>query len=113
MENMHIAFEIGEILKEPSQLSGMRKLRMKHRSMIPVFLSILLIGFLTISSVHADISIDQNNFPDDRFRRFILDEKLDQNQDGVLSDTELSRVTGIFCNEKAIASLKGIEFLRR
>ena len=55
------------------------------------------------------ILIDATNFPDEKFRNWILN-KLDCGIYGFLSDEWIEKVTSINVSGKAIANLKGIEF---
>ena len=54
------------------------------------------------------IKIDENTFPDENFRAYIL-KKIDKDGDGYLSDTEIAETTSITCGARSISSLKGIE----
>ena len=54
------------------------------------------------------IKIDENTFPDENFRAYIL-KKIDKDGDGYLSDTEIAETTSITCAARSISSLKGIE----
>ncbi len=53
------------------------------------------------------IPIDATNFPDKKFRNWVLEQ--DYGKDGYLSDEEIAAVEVIDVNNKAIANLKGIE----
>ena len=53
------------------------------------------------------IKIDENTFPDENFRAYIL-KKIDKDGDGYLSETEIAETTSITCAD--ISSLKGIEY---
>ena len=55
-----------------------------------------------------NIEINATNFPDENFRKFLLEQ--DYGKDGVLTDSEIKSVTAIDCNRRGIKSLKGIEF---
>ena len=63
--------------------------------------------FESIPSV--DIAIDEANFPDKTFREYVSD-NFDENEDNVLSDDEIAKVTSIDCNGSGITNLKGIEY---
>lgn len=58
--------------------------------------------------VPVGIEINATNFPDENFRKFLLEQ--DYGKDGVLTDSEIKSVTAIDCNSRDIKSLKGIEF---
>ena len=53
------------------------------------------------------LTIDEANFPDEKFRNWILAQTY--GKDGYLSDTEIAGVTAIDVSNKGIESLKGIE----
>lgn len=54
------------------------------------------------------IKIDENTFPDENFRAYIL-KNIDKDGDGYLSETEIAETTSITCRARSISSLKGIE----
>ena len=54
------------------------------------------------------IKIDENTFPDENFRAYIL-KNIDKDGDGYLSETEIEETTSITCRDRSISSLKGIE----
>ncbi len=56
----------------------------------------------------SEILIDANNFPDDAFRKFIVD-NFDWDKSSSLSDSEIAAITGIKAVNMGIKSLKGIE----
>ena len=55
------------------------------------------------------IKIDENTFPDENFREYILN-NIDKDGDGYLSETEIAETTSITCGARSISSLKGIEY---
>ena len=63
--------------------------------------------FESIPSV--DVAIDEANFPDKTFREYVSD-NFDENEDNVLSDDEIAKITSIDCNGSGITNLKGIEY---
>ncbi len=69
-----------------------------------------MVGFCAWGSV----VIDETMFPDDEFRAYVLsaDVSIDKDQDGTLSDAEISEVTEIDVNYMGISSLKGIEYFK-
>ena len=81
-------------------------------------------GFSVPAEAHTPnaIPIDTVHFPDDAFRRYVANGSIcadsvtedcrliDGNQDGVLSQTELSQVTHIAVANSGIRSLQGIEY---
>ena len=54
------------------------------------------------------LAIDATNFPDEKFRNWILAQSYGEN--GYLTDEEIAGVTGIDVSGKYISNLKGIEF---
>ncbi|MBR3637791.1 MAG: S-layer homology domain-containing protein [Lachnospiraceae bacterium] len=60
--------------------------------------------------VDGDVAINKDNFPDDEFRKVIL-EKYDPNKDKILSTDEIKNITEIDCSNKYyIYDLTGIEY---
>ena len=66
------------------------------------------------SAVSADdaspenISINQTNFPDEKFRDYV--KKFDQDSNGILSDTEIAAVTSINVSGEGVSNLNGIGY---
>ena len=58
--------------------------------------------------VWADVVINEENFPDENFRNWMLEQEY--GTDGVLTDAEIAGVTSIQIWSKDIQSLKGIEY---
>ena len=58
----------------------------------------------------ADVKINEENFPDENFRSWVLSAAVDKNKNRILDDDEIQRVTDIDVHQKKIASLKGIEY---
>jgi len=56
-----------------------------------------------------NVAINEINFPDDNFRSYVSS-NCDSNSDNILTTSELSSVTALYCFSKRIASLKGVEF---
>ena len=54
------------------------------------------------------IAIDKENFPDDNFREYLLDQ--DYGQDGVLTEREIMNITEMDVYDMDISSLQGIEY---
>ena len=73
---------------------------------------IVMFALLASLSAQADVEINENTFPDENFRNWILAK--DYGKDGVLTDEEISAVTKITLttniNTNKIQSLKGIEY---
>lgn len=61
------------------------------------------------ASAESGIEINEENFPDDNFRAYV-NEKLDQNKDSILSNTEINNINSIDIQNNNIHSLKGIQF---
>ena len=64
-------------------------------------------ALLTISAM-ADVKINVTNFPDAKFRSYLLSNSY--GKDGVLTDEEIARITTIVVSDMDIQSMKGIEF---
>ena len=60
--------------------------------------------------IFKNITIDAENFPDENFRNYILDQEY--GKDGILSDEEIASVKEITVFGMGIQDLKGIEFFR-
>ena len=72
--------------------------------------SLLIAIFLAMpltSSAQGDILINEENFPDDNFRNWLL--KQDYGKDGVLTEAEIKGIASISVSFSNISSLKGIE----
>ena len=75
-----------------------------------LLVTICMASFLTL---HAQVAINETNFPDAKFREIVMQSYYDNNQDGVLSSEELSMITYIEIrneDDTAITSLQGIEY---
>lgn len=57
----------------------------------------------------GDVAINEENFPDDIFRAYVQEE-FDYNKDWVLTESEITRATNMWCDNMGISSLEGIEF---
>ncbi|MCR5140897.1 MAG: hypothetical protein K6B45_12155 [Bacteroidaceae bacterium] len=68
----------------------------------------LFAGLLTFAEARADVVINEENFPDKNFRRWLSGQNY--GADGVLTDEELSGITEMSVTNLSIQSLKGIEF---
>ena len=70
---------------------------------------LLITVLLTIvTGAKADVTINRTNFPDDKFRNYLL--ALRSGRDGVFTDEELASITTIDVSGKGIGRLKGIEY---
>ena len=76
-------------------------------------LTLLMMWLASFMSLHAQITIDEVNFPDSYFRRWIT-EQFDKNEDLLLSEGEIAAVTKLdndFINYGyTLSSMKGVEF---
>ena len=57
--------------------------------------------------VVTGIAIDATNFPDENFRKYLLEKY--EGSDGILTEEEIRNYTELYVNKKSISSLKGIE----
>ena len=69
--------------------------------------SLFALMFMTTLGAHADIDINETNFPDRKFRRFLLAQTY--GADGKLTPEEIDGVTSMKVQFMEIQSLKGIE----
>ena len=58
-----------------------------------------------------NIEINEKNFPDENFRKFISD-KFDKFGNGYLTKNFIDKITVLECTGKEIKSLQGIEYFR-
>ena len=68
----------------------------------------MLLG-LTASTTYADVDINATNFPDVEFREYVSSE-FDKNNDGILSDIDISNIDTINISNYSCSNLQGIEF---
>lgn len=57
----------------------------------------------------AEVRINDANFPDKNFQKYV-EEELDTDQNGVLSEEEIQAVTGLGITERHLKNMKGLEF---
>ena len=70
---------------------------------------VMLIGMLPMHAYAQEtVVINETTFPDANFRAYILEQ--DYGADGVLTSTELSKVTYIDVSSRNISDLTGIEY---
>ena len=55
-------------------------------------------------------TINETSFPDETFRTYVASTSVDGNQDGILTETEATKLTKIDMSGKGVTSLKGIEY---
>ena len=72
------------------------------------FLSFAMFMVMIPMIASADVEISEENFPDENFRLYLWLQPY--GADGVITDSEIKNVTSIIVNDRAISSLKGIEF---
>lgn len=75
---------------------------MKSRLLLSLF------ALLMATTTWADVEINEENFPDENFRNWVLRQKY--GQDGVLTDGEIAGIKKLSIYREEIQSLKGIEF---
>ena len=63
-----------------------------------------------VMAYKTDVKINEENFPDENFRNWVLSAAVDRNKNHILDDDEIQRVTDIDVHQKKIVSLKGIEY---
>lgn len=69
--------------------------------------SFLVVSLAWVCGIHAQIAINETNFPDKNFRNWVLAQ--DYGADGQLTKAEISDITVIDVSQQNIANLKGIE----
>lgn len=69
-----------------------------------------LVMLMAASCSWADVAITEANFPDLIFREYVS--QFDGDNNGVLSDGEISAVDGIYVSESSVSSIKGVEHFR-
>ena len=68
------------------------------------------VGGVAYADGAEPIAIDENNFPDPKFREVIATREYDRDGNGFLDASEIAQVINIHCEGKGITSLKGVEF---
>ena len=68
---------------------------------------LLLITLLASVASQAQVSIDENNFPDENFRNYLLSQSY--GVDSVITESELLGITELDVQERGITTLQGIE----
>ena len=68
----------------------------------------LLTIFITIATAFADVQIVGNNFPDNKFRIYLLNQSY--GKDGVITTAEIANITEINVSSLKIQSLEGIKY---
>lgn len=77
------------------------------KKILQMFLAVFFL-FAANASAYSDVIIDEENFPDDNFRRYVI-LSLDIDQDGTLNVSEISQITSLDISEQEIYITKGIE----
>ena len=62
-----------------------------------------------VAANDGEVAIDEINFPDANFRAYVQS-AFDKDGSGTLSQEEIDKAKYIYCDNKAISSLKGVEF---
>ncbi len=73
-------------------------------------LSIIIVLLGMVSGALADVTIDENHFPDWHFRSYVKDYCQPDLIDGVLTDSEIAQITEINAVDLNIEDLTGIEY---
>ena len=92
---------------------GMKKKTILKHLCVAGIATVLGVGF-GLTTAYAEessspICIDETNFPDEGFRQYIND-YIDPNKDGWLSQEEIESVTLIDCSYYDIVSMEGIKY---
>ena len=64
-----------------------------------------------VSAASAKVAVNEKNFPDQAFRAYVSQE-FDKDKDGYLSEEEITEAKSISVTDKAISSLKGVEYFK-
>lgn len=56
------------------------------------------------------IKIDETNFPDEKFRKYVGNAEIDTDQNGYLTENEIAAATAMMDLDQGISSLEGLEF---
>lgn len=73
-----------------------------------LLLAVLLCSLALPTAAKADVDVNSTNFPDPNFLAYV--KTLTGASDGILTDTELGKITKIDCSSKNIADLTGIKY---
>lgn len=71
----------------------------------------LLLSVSACKKKENGIRINEKSFPDEAFREYI-NENIDGDRNGYLSNEEIEQICPISCGERAIESLSGIEVFK-
>ena len=83
---------------------------MKKKLLSILLCLVMVVGLLPTAVLATDeVAINETNFPDEKFRNYVLTE-FDKNSDSKLSSEEIAAVTKIEANNMGIKSLKGVGF---
>ena len=83
---------------------------MKKKLLSILLCLVMVVGLLPTAVLATDeVAINETNFPDEKFRNYVLTE-FDKNSDSKLSSEEIAAVTKIEANNKGIKSLDGVGF---
>ena len=83
---------------------------MVRRSLALVMALLLALGAMGAMAAAKTVVINEKNFPDAVFRKYVGSEEIDKNTDGVLSADEIGSVTYIGIGDMGISKLNGIEY---
>ena len=77
-----------------------------------LLVTICMASFLTL---HAQVAINETNFPDAKFREYLMQSYFDINVDGILSSEEIANITEIYLSSyvdasNAVTTFQGIEY---
>lgn len=72
-------------------------------------LLVVMTAFM-LTPAWADVEINDQTFPDEKFRSYVSTKAIDSDRSGTLSDGEIASVTSLSVNGKSITDLAGIEY---
>ena len=85
---------------------------MKSIQLFKYFFVTFAFALMTPKFANAQVTINSTNFPDDNFRKFLLDQSY--GKDGVITESEIKGINSmnIIGNHFNIRNLKGIEYFK-
>lgn len=71
---------------------------------------LVVMNAFMLTPAWADVEINDQTFPDEKFRSYVSTKAIDSDRSGTLSDGEIASVTSLSVNGKSITDLAGIEY---
>lgn len=98
-----------QITEYPSDgLTTTQVAKAKERGWTPYYSCLIVYDDLEYEGYEEKpLSIDATNFPDENFRKYLLEQEF--GKDGIVTPDEIRKIKKIYCADKGIRNLKGIE----